>query len=185
MIDLSKDLPNTITVDGKSYLVKTDFRDWLKFSYSLNNKELSLEDIEQMFVNRIPQCNFVDEFVEFYNNPNPIPNYKHRGNERVTDYLVDSEFIYASFLHCYGIDLCDPNLKLHWHQFKALLFGLPDESRYKQILAMRCADLKDSKKKPEDIARENKQAWALPMSTKDKIDEEEIERELQELFYNC
>ena len=51
-------------------------------------------------------------------------------------------------------------------------------------MAMR-SYVKSNKNDPDKIAMENKRAWSLPTSTKDKIDEEEIERELQELFYNC
>lgn len=187
MIDLSKDLPNTIMVDGKSYLVNTDFKVWLGFNIAIENDELTVNDLAKLFVNDIAnifvnvssQENLIKAIMQFLTNPNNIPRYDN-GNERATDYLEDSEYIYASFMDAYGIDLC--NTEMHWHQFKALLLGLPDNSRYKQILAMRCADLKDSKKKPEDIARENKRAWALPLSKKEKEEAEKKERRIAELL---
>ena len=184
MIDLSKDLPDTITVDGKSYLVNTDFRVWLSFSVAIDNDELTVNDIAKLFVNDLAnifitsQESFIKAIMQFLSNPNNIPRCS--GNdERIIDYLEDSEFIYASFMEAYGIDLCTVNM--HWHQFKALFIGLPDNSKYKQILAMRCADLKD-KRKPEEIARENKRAWALPLSKKEKEEEEKKERRIAELL---
>lgn len=182
MIDLSKGLPNTITVDGEPYLIKTDFREWLKFTKIIEEGDCTLADILFVFENEYPMTDFSKEILEFYLNPNNVPNYRGGSEERVLDYLEDSEYIYASFMAVYGIDLCD--VELHWWKFKALLLGLPDDSKIKQIMAMR-SYVKSNKNDPDKIAMENKRAWGLPTSTKDKIDEEEIERELQELFYNC
>ncbi len=177
MIDLSTALPNTITVGGKAYLVKTDFREWLKFSKIIENQNVILADVLFLFEDEIPQLDFSQELVDFFTNPNSTPNYTSGANERILDYLEDGEFIYASFMADYGIDLCDPNLNLHWHQFKALLIGLTDESRLKQIMAMRSYNPSDAKKKPEDIAKQNKRAWALP-NNKNK----EMLKEIQEIF---
>ena len=181
MIDLSQALPNTITVDGKAYLVKTDFRDWLQFSKVLERKDATLADTLFLFKEDYPDKDFSKELIEFFTNPNNIPNYTDNGSTEVLlDYLEDSEFIYASFMAVYGIDLCD--VEMHWWKFKALLLGLPEDSKYKQILTLRCADVKGSKKKPEDIARENKRAWALPLSKKEQAEEEKKERRISELL---
>ena len=180
MIDLTKDLPDTIEVDGKSYLIKTDFRDWLEFSQLVESgKDVTLQDVVYLFVDEIPQTDFSQQLVDFFTNPNEVPNYRGGNNERVLDYLIDSEYIYASFMAEYGIDLCD--VKLHWWKFKALLIGLNDESKLKQIMSMRTYT--KSNKDPHKIAMENKKAWALPRRTKKQ--EEEIEDALEKIFFGC
>ena len=171
MIDLSQALPNTITVDGKAYLVKTDFREWLKFSKIIEDKNATLADTLFLFKEDYPDKDFSKELIEFFTNPNNIPNYTDNGSTEVLlDYLEDSEFIYASFMAVYGIDLCD--VEMHWWKFKALLLGLPDNSKIKQIMSMRGWNPQDAKRKPEDVAKENKRAWSLPdKHKKEKIEE--------------
>jgi hypothetical protein len=171
MIDLSQALPNTITVDGKAYLVKTDFREWLKFSKVIENKKAVLADTLFLFKEEYPNKNFLKELVDFFANPNNVPNYTDSDStEILLDYLEDSEYIYASFMAVYGIDLCE--VELHWWKFKALLLGLPDDSKIKQIMSMRGYNPKDAREKPEEVAKENKRAWSLPdKHKKEKIEE--------------
>lgn len=174
MIDLSNGLPDTVTVDGKPYLIKTDFREWLKFAQIVERENATLYDIAYLFDGEIPPVDFSKEIVEFFSNENEVPNYNDTGSERVLDYLIDGEYIYASFMAEYGIDLIDIEY-LHWHKFKALLIGLSDESKIKQIMGMRA--YKKSNKTPDKIAQENKKAWELPK----KYDKEIIE-EIQKAF---
>jgi len=180
MIDLTIDLPDAITVDGKSYLIKTDFREWLKFSKIIEDKNVTLADLIYLFVDGIPQTDFSQELVDFFINENPLPKYTGTSSEPILDYLIDSEYIYASFMSEYGIDLISANL--HWHQFKALLIGLPDECKLKEIMAMR--SYKKDKRTPEKVAEENKRAWSLSR-VKNKKNEKEIMKEINELFYGA
>ena len=174
MIDLSIALPKTITVDGKAYLIKTDFREWLKFNQIVQKEGATLADLTFLFKGSIPTSDFSQPLLDFFSNENEVPNYKDVGDDRVLDYLIDGEYIYASFMAEYGIDLIDIEY-LHWHKFKALLIGLSDESKLKQIMSMRA--YKKSNKTPEKIAQENKKAWELPK----KYDKEIIE-EIQKAF---
>lgn len=180
MIDLSIDLPDTIEVDGKSYLIKTDFREWLKFAKLVEDKGTTLADLIYLFVDDFPQTDFSKELVEFFVNENPLPNYTGASSEPILDYLIDSEYIYASFMAVYKIDLICADL--HWWQFKALLIGLPDDSKIKEIMGMR--SYKKSDKKPEKVAEENKRAWSLSR-VKKKENEKEILKEVNELFYGA
>ena len=56
MIDLrNKSLPDTITVNGKDFLIKTDFRLWLKFSTMIEEERplsdylFLLADVEEIY----------------------------------------------------------------------------------------------------------------------------------------
>ena len=54
------------------------------------------------------------------------------------DYHCDAPYIAAAFQQAYGIDLtCE---KVHWWRFRALLRGLPEDTRYASILTVRSKD---------------------------------------------
>lgn len=177
MIDLrEKALPNVINVNGRAYSIYTDFRYWLKFSELIKRKDLKLGELYFLFKNETPYCNFLDELMEFYANPNATP--KQGGNgERIFDYILDGEYIFASFIQVYKIDLLETDM--HWHKFKALFVSLPAECKMGQIMADRA--YKEDKRKYETIAMERKDIWSLPP---EKVDEDII-KGLQEDFYNA
>ena len=111
MIDLrNKSLPDTITVNGKDFLIKTDFRLWLKFSTMIEEERplsdylFLLEDVE----GNIPLENFFPQLIQFYTNPNSTPkNINSTSTDRIVDYIEDGEYIVASFMQDYGIDLTE------------------------------------------------------------------------------
>lgn len=181
MIDLrTKGLPDTIDVGGSPFLIKTDFREWLKFSEIIKKKDIRLEDVEFLFVNEIPLINYMDGLVDFYVNKNAVPkeNPSLDSDEPVIDYIIDGEFIVSSFMNAYNIDLttCD----MHWHMFKALLQGLPETTRMKEIISMR--SWRKTSKKEEQIRKELKESWSIPRQ-EEILDEVTIE-EINDLFYN-
>lgn len=182
MIDLrNKSLPDTITVNGKDFLIKTDFRLWLKFSTMIEEERplsdylFLLEDVE----GNIPLDNFFPQLVQFYTNPNSTPkNINSTSTDRVVDYIEDGEYIIASFMQDYGIDLTE--VDMHWHKFKALFAGLSDDTKIKQIMSMR--SYRKNKKSYETQCEENKKVWALPHHTR-QVSADTMD-EINELFYN-
>ena len=57
--------------------------------------------------------------------------------EKLIDFEQDAEYIYASFLQAYGINLLEVQNKLTWTEFKALLNALPDNTIMQQIIEIR------------------------------------------------
>lgn len=53
----------------------------------------------------------------------------------------DGEYIYASFMQAYGIDLIDQQGKLPWNRFMALFQGLPSGTKIKEIMRIRDMDV--------------------------------------------
>lgn len=104
-----------------------------------------------------------------------------QGSERPPyDLEKDAEYIYASFMYDYGIDLFEQQGKLHWRKFKALLVGLSDDSMFKRVVAIRTMDVppptKYNQKERQQII-EMKRAFSL-----DRIETvEEIDRRFDEL----
>ena len=97
MIKLHKPLPTTITVEGREFFIKTDFRYWLLFSKIIQNKSVKLKDLFFLFEDEIPVCDFTEALLDFFINPNSTPTGSDDG-ERVIDYEEDGEYIYASFI---------------------------------------------------------------------------------------
>ena len=75
-----------------------------------------------------------EEMVKYDLAGNPMPTKKE---EPLIDLSQDAEFLYASFVQAYGINLIKEQGKLHWYEFKALLNGLPEDTIIKQIIHIR------------------------------------------------
>lgn len=60
---------------------------------------------------------------------------------RSFDFELDAEYIYASFLQDYGMDLVKEQGRLHWKQFVALFQGLTSKTKIKEIMRIRAMDV--------------------------------------------
>ncbi len=60
------------------------------------------------------------------------------GKSRVLfDFEEDGEYIYASFMQDYGIDLIDQQGRLPWRRFMALFEGLSGDTKIKEVMKYR------------------------------------------------
>lgn len=86
--------------------------------------------------------NFIDDTrvekpqLDLKGNPMPVAKAKE-DNKKVIDFNLDAEFIYASFMQVYQINLFKVQNKLSWIEFKALLNALPDDTIMQRIIAIR------------------------------------------------
>lgn len=179
MIKLQGSLPNTIKVEGREFLVKTDFKYWLMVDEILQTRQVRLADLFFIFEGEKPTGDpeaILKAIQDFITNPNSTPHGKKQ-SERVMDYQQDGEYIYASFLQAYGIDLLETNM--HWHKFKALVLGLPKSTIMAEIESIR--GYKKDNRKFDKIQQELKEAWRLP-DKHEKEKAEEMEKRLIELF---
>lgn len=185
MIDLSvKGLPNAIEVGGEPFLIKTDYREWLRFGSLLKEmgNELYPVDFLYLFEDEIPPGrDFVNELIHFYAAPEVTPKKDGTDRKPLVDFVLDGSYIYASFMAVYGIDLVDTDM--HWHKFNALFQGLPDDSCIKNIMAIR--GYKKNNRSFERCQQEARELWALPEEHMTTEEEEEINREINDLFYNA
>lgn len=80
--------------------------------------------------------------------PAQRPGGASKRARRVYDFEQDADNIYAAFRQIYGVDL--QREALHWWEFRALLFALPDTCLQGKIMAYRATDvskLKGAEKK--------------------------------------
>ena len=68
---------------------------------------------------------------------NPMPVAEEEEQEPTMSLEQDAEYIYASFKQAYDINLYKEHGKLHWHEFKALLDGLPSDTIMQRIINIR------------------------------------------------
>lgn len=69
------------------------------------------------------------------------PRPKVGVQKRLFDFEDDGEYIYASFLADYGIDLIDQRGKLSWPRFLALFEGLTGKTKIKEVMRIRDMNL--------------------------------------------
>lgn len=167
-------LPSTFTYCGEEILIDLSFDNVLDVFDVLEMKELPEfyraelclvllfgEDVIS-FEDTIEIYNEVfDLFLETDNNKrikydlagNTMPTKKE---EPLIDLNQDAEFLYASFIQAYGINLIKEQGELHWYEFKALLNGLPEDTIIKQIIHIRSYepgkhDSEEYKKQMKDL----------------------------------
>lgn len=85
--------------------------------------------------------------------------------ERVLDFELDGEYIYASFLQDYGLDLIREQGRLHWKKFIWLFQGLSEGTKIKEVMRIRSAEEPEPNRynqKEIQRIRELKSYYALP-----------------------
>lgn len=171
MIDLRfRELPHAIVCDGKEYELNTDFRVWLDVWFT--SKEGGSVPLSSVFAGEIPESDYMDGITEFMRSENATPRHGNKEDEDIPfDYILDGDYIVASFWHAYGIDMTSIDY-MHWHVFLALFIGLPADTKMAQIIGYRT--WRKSSKKYEDSMAELKRAWSLPDIEKEKAKEEAL-----------
>lgn len=100
---------------------------------------------------------------------NPMPTVSG-DDKRTHDLSQDAEYIYASFMHCYQIDLYEQQGKLHWDKFKALINGLGEETIFSRIVGIRTAEMPTGKgtEKEQERLRKLKREYELKEDDQDE-----------------
>ena len=85
---------------------------------------------------------------------------------RLVDFELDGEYIYASFLQDYGIDLIEQQGKLGWKKFLALFDGLSEKTKMREVMKIRGMELpRPNRFNQKEIQKlqEMKAYYALPV----------------------
>lgn len=172
--------------NGESYVAKASFDRILKIIDLLKEKVsdkykiiLSIKILfgEETDLTKLPLeelKNIFEEVFYYYVKPTENkPKYDLQGNEiepleyeeheQVYSLKYDADYIYASFMQAYGIDLIDQQGKLHWFKFKALFLSLSDDTKFKEVVSIRTWKKPSNNKNAyENQMRELKKAYQLP-----------------------
>lgn len=178
-MDLTKiTLPSSVEVEGSFYAIKTDFRYWLMFARLLENEKAVIDEADFLYKDEIPQDKKAgfQKLLEFYSPKKELPrNLGGGSSEKVMDYDIDADLIYAAFYEVYKLDLMEVDKnghfkELHWHKFQALFAGLHN-TKLNEIIGYRCYDENDKTDYKANM-KKLKQMWTLPtkMTEEDKKD---------------
>lgn len=139
MIDLSKKvLPQSVEINGRTYLIHTDFQYFISFVKMAREKHAP-EEYNFMYDGLIPHDKVAGfhALVAFAFPKRELPHDTGEvSTEILLDYEKDANLIYSAFYHYYNIDLLDANLHLHWYKFSALLDGLK-ETKLNDVMGFR------------------------------------------------
>lgn len=202
MLDLSRKLTDKLVIDDKEFPLNLSFDNVLRLFEMWRDEDVpefvkphfgiriltgeTLEEftVEEMsevfndvFEEHISLSTVEDNHVEYDLAGNPMKTTTSNGKQEQAPYDIrfDGNYIYASFLQAYGIDLFDVQGKLHWKKFNALLSGLPEGTKLMEVIKIRKwkPQKGDSSEYKEEMRRLQKD-YALPNEI---IEEEEYEEE--------
>lgn len=202
MLDISRKLDDKLVIDDKEYLLNLSFDNVLRLFEMWRDEDVpefvkphfgiriltgeTLEDftVEEMsevfnevFEEHISLSTVEDNNVEYDLAGNPMKTTASNSGQEKAPYDIrfDGDYIYASFLQAYGIDLFDVQGELHWKKFNALLSGLPEGTKFMEVIKIRKwkPQKGDSAEYKEEMRRLQKD-YALPNEV---IEEEEYEEE--------
>lgn len=167
LFDLAYPLDDTVEIDGKTYELDMAFDNILRLIDLLEDKEIdpitkiniglkmliddtldeySIEKKDEIFYLLIKEIFKIDEEDTQPTDidGNPMPKMPE-DTKKTYDLKQDAEYIYASFMSDYGIDLFEQQGKLHWYKFKALLGGLTEGSKFLRVIEIRTMELPKGK----------------------------------------
>src|SRR5574344_2796499 len=168
MIELKKSrLPEAVEVDGSFYKVHTSFKYWLRFLELISDSHTPPQDFDFMYIEKKPasRINGLIALVQFCNPPTILPHTdKLEGSgEKAVDYTIDADYIHASFMEMYGIDLVESDM--HWYKFLALFQGLHG-TKLNEIIGYRLWENTSGKRDAYTRQMEKlKSAWELPQES--------------------
>lgn len=98
---------------------------------------------------------------------NPLPqkpnNDSDKDDKPLFSIKYDGEYIFASFMQAYQMDLIEEQGKLHWKKFNALLSGLPDGTKFVEVMKIRAwKPQKGEDPKEKQRMRKLQEEYALP-----------------------
>lgn len=171
MIDLKKKgLPNTLEVNGRPYSIYTDFRTWLQVAEDLQKlRPGQYIDLAYIFKNKHPQVININDVIKFLNPPQELPRTTGSGDCIAIDYTIDADLIWAAILSQYRIDLCEVE-DLHWWKFLAMLRGLNEGNKLREVMGFRCYEKSKDKTDPYEKLRTAWEIIKIDEATQEEID---------------
>lgn len=142
---LTERLPERVEACGRSWSIDPDFRLMVELEHASSGEGLSPEALGDLlcrfYRNMVPPDApaAVDALLWFYRCGEEAAGVGGgSGRARVYDFDQDAEALYASFLTAFGMDLSKE--RVHWWQFRRLMFALPAETPFAQRIHYRTAD---------------------------------------------
>jgi hypothetical protein len=171
---LQERLPDGVVVNGRFYRMNFDFRNVLRMMEIMGRNDLMPNARDYLALKcltkhprNVREVLTAVRLMLFEKRPS-------QNQQKVTSFEQDAGLIRAAFRQEYGIDLFRD--KLHWLEFVELLQGLPEGSRYSEVIGIRARPMPAATKWNGDERR-----WLAEAKAKValKIDDEEREQNYQ------
>ena len=175
-MDLStKALPDTITVEGRAYLLNTDFRLWLRFMRELKEAARTQSDliVNYLFKDDFPEEINIKQLADWAQPKQELPRDLGSESDAIAfDFDIDADLIYSAFVQQYGIDLLEADM--HWYKFLALMRGINDSTKLGKIIGYRTYEKSD--KKYDDQMNLLRRMWEItpPITPEEQADIDEL-----------
>lgn len=161
MLNLAYKLKDELIIGSEVYKLNLNFDNVIRLLDMLKSKDLEdyekpyfamfmltgkpftkypIEDVDLFLTQIIDEHIKNEEFnsVEYDLAGNPMPAKKNEEEqEQLYSLKYDSDYIFASFFQAYNIDLIEMQGKLHWKKFNALLGGLPENTKFMEVVKIR------------------------------------------------
>lgn len=157
-----QNLENSFIYKGKKLKLDFAFNTVLLTMEVQRDKEL--EDIDKIEIilellvinyHKVKKLSLIEKndlLNEIYKIVIEEPKHKSNSDVKTVDFKQDENYIYSSFMACYGIDLHDMRGKLHWKKFIALFQGLTSDTKIREVMEIRGRRLpKPTKHNAEEI----------------------------------
>lgn len=169
MLKLYERLPDSVTVDGKTYKCDFDFRNVLRMLDIMQRDDILPDARDYLCAKCV--CNAPKSASSVYHALCAMlfPKAPETGGKRVTSYDQDAALIRTAFRQVYGINLFRD--KLHWFEFRELLQNLPEGNRYEETVTIRARPLPAPTKynaKEREWLMKAKQSVALHLSDREQ-----------------
>ncbi|HEM3578215.1 TPA: bacteriophage Gp15 family protein [Streptococcus suis] len=193
MFDISKKMDDKLVLNDKEYqlLLSFDRVLWVfdmwnkehiplelkpklalaKLTDDVSFKDMDAEEVLNIYVEvfekHIQVTRAIDEVERYDIEGNVMPKKPKEepdsDDKPLFNIKYDGEYIFSSFMQAYHIDLIEEQGKLHWQKFNALLSGLPDGTKFVEVMKIRAwkPSSAESKKEKQKM-RELQEQYALP-----------------------
>lgn len=146
-------LPQYIEINNKKYKINTDFRVALACLKAIDDEEI--DDSSRMFAvvslllgadaeidDYATALKKIDYYLKCGKKDKVVPD--NTSNKKIMDFNFDKDYIFASFMSEYRINLHEIEY-MHWWEFNALVQGLSEQSIFAKIINIRDMDINEYK----------------------------------------
>lgn len=199
MLSLFRNSDDSINIDGKIYPIDcnfnvvlanlelsqaTDISEVVKVKVALKNYlNLSDEELKKWDYAKQIQI-YVQISQQLFNSASNMETSQPNTEEDKSAYSFseDADFIFASFMKDYGINLIEKRNKMHWNEFKALFVSLSKDTKIVEVMQIRSwkPSKEDSKEYIKDMHRLQR-TYSLK-TTQHELELIEIERKKMSLM---
>ena len=170
-------LPTTVSIGGTEYPINTSHRVGLRFEaliLSDHDDRTKFDGALRLYYPTVPPDPIaaIERIGWFHRLGKPIAEGE---STRAYDFAHDFDLIDASFMRDYGIDLYATDL--HWWRFRALLFGLSDDTPFMKAVGYRTVRLPakmDAQQR--EFYQRMKRIYALPGNEQPRMTIAEVYR---------